>query len=287
MSMLKKFLLPFVAFIPAWGLDNGIHVAPPKLYDARALQLMRDDLANSLAKTSFVDPTALANALGNVQGFNATDLSQQFAANGAVGPNAAGVLAGTAGSAATVPPSTGLTTPPVSITISPTVNQGTAAPAAATAPSAGPQPPALPALQTAPTYNPNFGPSGGDLLADETNLTYQLFNLRMMLERALSDRLYNRQARRQAVLGFEIDVVPTKDARDAAAVVDVTVRLDCNQLSGCESGKPLSVVSLMPEEGSHNAVTLSQKATGFGGALASAVFSVGYSVQKRNTVFYI
>jgi len=43
----------------------------------------------------------------------------------------------------------------------------------------------------------------------------------------------------------------------------------------------------MPEEGSHNAATLSQKATGFGGALASAVFSVGYSVQKRSQTFYV
>jgi hypothetical protein len=287
MSILKKFLVPFVVFIPAWGQDNGIHVAPPKVYDARALQLMMDELANSLKKTNFVDPKALANALGNVQGYNATDLSQQFAANGAVGPNAAAVFAGTAGGTATTPPATGSTTPPVSITISPTLNQGTAAPAAAAASGAGPQPPALPTLQTGPTYNPNFGPSGGDLLADEANLTYQLFNLRMMLERALSDRLYQRQARRQAVLGFDIDVVPTKQATDAAAAVDLTVRLNCNGLSDCDANKPMSVVALMPEEGSHNTATLSQKATGFGGALASAVFSVGYSVQKRNTVFYL
>jgi hypothetical protein len=287
MGILKRILLPFLVFIPAWGQDNGIHVAPPKVYDARALQLMMDELADSLKKTSFIDPKALANALGNVQGYSATDLSQQFAANGAVGPNAAGVFAGTAGSAATAPPATGSTTPPVTITISPTVNQGTAAPAAGGASGAGPQAPALPTLQTGPTYNPNFGPSGGDLLTDETNLTYQLFNLRMMLERALSDRLYHRQARRQAVLGFDIDVVPSKQARDAAAIVDVTVRLNCNSLPDCNPKEHMSVVALMPEEGSHNAATLSQKATGFGGALASAVFSVGYSVQKRNTVFYV
>ena len=273
--------------IPARGQDNGIHVAPPKVYDARALQLMMDELANSLQKTSFIiDPKALANALGNVQGYSATDLSQQFAANGAVGPNAAAVFAGTAGSSASMTPATGTTTPPVTITISPTVNQGTAAPAVA-ASGTGPQAPALPTLQTGPTYNPNFGPSGGDLLSDEANLTYQLFNLRMMLERALSDRLYHRQARRQAVLGFDIDVVPTKQATDAAAEVDLTIHLNCNSLPSCDANQPLSVVAMMPEEGSHNAATLSQKAAGFGGALASAVFSVGYSVQKRNTVFYV
>ena len=60
MSMFKNFLVPFVIFIPAWGQDNGIHVAPPKVYDARALQLMMDELADSLKKTSFIDPKALA-----------------------------------------------------------------------------------------------------------------------------------------------------------------------------------------------------------------------------------
>ena len=53
--------------------DNGIHVGAPKVYDARALQLMMDDLEKSLQKTSFVDPKALAAALGNVQGYNSTD----------------------------------------------------------------------------------------------------------------------------------------------------------------------------------------------------------------------
>jgi hypothetical protein len=267
-------------------------VGAPKLYDSRALQLMMDELAKSLRNTSFVDPKALANALGNVQGFNSTDLSQQFAANGAVGPGAASVFAGNAGSAAPPVASSG-TSPstPITINVSPTLSTGTSAAAPATSASAGsptgPQAPGLPTLQTPPAYNPNFGPNGGDLLADETNLTYQLFNLQMMLQRALSDRLYQHAARRQAVLGFDIDIEPSSRARDAAAVVDVTVRLECRGIAGCDASKGMSIVALMPEEGSHNAATLSQKATGFGGALASAVFSVGYSMQKRSQVFYL
>jgi hypothetical protein len=284
-------VVSFVLLIPGVALsqtDNGIHVGRPKVYDTRALQLMMDDLAKSLQGTSMVDPKALAAALGNVQGFSSTDLSQGFMANGAVGPQAASVFAGSAGAAN--PAATGTTTSPtVSINIAPTMNAGTAGPAAASSAPAGtgPQPPALPALQTAPTYNPNFGPSGGDLLADEANLTYQLFNLRMMLERALSDRLYKTSARLQAVLGFDIDIEPASAAKNAVANVDVTVQIDCHNLPNCNAKDDLSIVALMPEEGSHNAATLSQKATGFGGALASAVFSVGYSVQKRSQTFYV
>jgi hypothetical protein len=47
------------------------------------------------------------------------------------------------------------------------------------------------------------------------------------------------------------------------------------------------LVALMPEQGSHNAATLSQSAVGFSGAVASAVYSVGIAAQKRNQVFYL
>lgn len=269
----------------ATAADNGIHVGQPKVYDSRALQLMMDDLSKSLQKTSFVDPKALAAALGNVQGYRSEDFSQALNVSGAVGPQAAATFAAAAGNAAAAPP-TSTSAPTVSISVAPTMNAGASTPAAS--PSAyGPQAPTLPTLQTGPAYNPNFGPSGGDLLSDETNLTYQIFNLRMMLERSLSDRLYDKGARLQAVLGFDIDIEPDSSARDAAAVVNVTVGIGCGGLAGCDPNSGISIVALMPEEGSHNAATLSQKASSFGGALVANVFSVGYAAQKRSQVFYL
>ena len=38
---------------------------------------------------------------------------------------------------------------------------------------------------------PSFGTDAGDLLTNEVNLTYQYDNVRMLLNRSLSDRLYN------------------------------------------------------------------------------------------------
>jgi hypothetical protein len=59
----------------------------------------------------------------------------------------------------------------------------------------------LPAQQMAPTY----GPSGADLLSDQTKLTYQFNNGRMPIERFLMGRIYNKGPRLQAVVGFDVD----------------------------------------------------------------------------------
>jgi hypothetical protein len=285
-------LLVLLALLPAAAQapqDNGIHVGEPKIYDSRSLTLMLDSLSQSLRNTNFIDPKALASALGNLQGFSNQDFSQAFQANGAVGPQAASVFSGTGGAGPT--PVGGTTPPNVSITVAPVLNSGSAATtpvAPAPAATLGPQPPALPTLQTAPAFTPNFGPNATDLLSDEVNLTYQIENISMLLERSLSDRLFRGQARLQAVMGFDIDIEPTVEAKDAVAVVDVNVTLgDCGGLPDCDESRPMSLVAMMPEEGSYNAATLSQKASAFGGAVASSVFSVGYAAQKRSQVFYL
>jgi hypothetical protein len=287
----SAIVLVFLVLMPAAAQapENGIHVGRPKVYDTRDLTLMLDELSQSLRKTNFIDPKALASALGNLQGYSNTDFSQGFMANGAVGPQAASVFS--AATAAASPTAAGTTTTPtVSINVAPVLNSGATPTPPAPSPVAtiGPQPPALPTLQTAPAFTPNFGSNAGDLLSDEVNLTYQFENLRMLLNRSLSDRLYDHTARLQAVVGFDVDIEPSAEMKDAAAVVDVKVTLaDCDGVTPCATGNPISIVAMMPEEGSHNAATLSQRADGLGGAVASAVFSVGYSAQKRSQNFYL
>jgi hypothetical protein len=100
--------------------DNGIHVGKPKVYDSRELTLMLDNLSESLQGKHFVDPSQLAKALGNVQGFRESDTSFAFQANGAVGPGAASVFSGTpAASTTPATDTTGSTTPGVTINVSP------------------------------------------------------------------------------------------------------------------------------------------------------------------------
>jgi hypothetical protein len=110
----------------------------------------------------------------------------------------------------------------------------------------------------------------------------------MLLDRSLTDRIYDGGPRLQAVVGFDVDLEPPQNATDAAAIVDVKVSVaDCKGLTGCNKDGRLSLVAVTPEEGSHNAATLSQKASAFGGAIAAQIFSVGYSAQKRSQVFYL
>ena len=296
-SATRSAILPLIGSLIALSAitahgqsDNGIHVGKPKVYDSRELTLMLDNLSQSLQGKQFVDPAQLAKALGNVQGFRENDTSFAFQANGAVGPGAASVFAGTAGAASTAPAtdSSSSVTPGVTINVSPTLNAGsTTAPAATTSAPAttGPQPPALPSLQTPPSYTPTFGSNGSDLLSDEVNLTYQLYNVRMLLDRSLTDRMIGKKPRLQAVVGFDIDIEPDKTAKDAAAVVQVSVSMN-GRPGGC-SADGIGMVALMPEEGSHNTATLSQKANAFGGALAASVYSVGVAAQKRSQVFYL
>jgi hypothetical protein len=283
--------------------DNGIHVGTPKVYDSRELTLMMDNLSLQLQNKNFVDAKALAAALGNIQGYQSSDFSLSALGNLAVGSQAASVFAGTGAGSSAAPTSAASTstTPTVTINVAPTLNAGTG-PTASTAASTssatplGPQPPALPTLQTPPTYTPTFGSNGSDLLSDEVNLTYQLYNVRMLLDRSLTDRLHGDESRLHAVVGLDIDLEPDKYAKDAAAIVEITAQMSSSSSAAsmptsagrtCETDGKLSLVALMPEEGSHNAATLSQKAIGFGGAIASSVFSFGVAGQKRSQVFYL
>ena len=278
--------------------DNGIHVGEPKVYDSRELTLMLDNLSQQLQNKNFIDPKALAAALGNVQGFQNSDFSLGVFGNGGVGSQAAAVFAA-AGSGTTSPPSSSgtSTAPTVTVNVAPTLNAGstgatpTAASTASPTTPLGPQAPALPTLQTPPSYTPTFGSNGSDLLSDEVNLTYQLYNVRMLLDRSLTDRLHyvstGAEPRLQAVVGFDIDLEPDKSAKDAVAIVDVTAEMPMPNATTCDTNAKPSVVALMPEEGSHNAATLSQKAYAFGGAIAASVFSVGGAAQKRSQVFYL
>ena len=294
------------AVVLAQEPGNGIHVGDAKVFDARELTLMLDSLNRALQGKNFIDQSKLAAALGNVQGFQNTDTSTAFFANGAVGPQAAAVFAGnlpasssSASTASTTPPTTSSTAPSVSININPAASSATSA--ASTSPTGlGPSMPALPTLQTAPTYNPSYGPSGNDLLTDEVSLSYQIVNLSMLLNRSLTDQTYERRPRLQAVVGFDIDIEPDAKAKDAAAVVEITASMaECPEVHPpkqpspdykpplCQATEKPRIVAMMPEQGSHNAAALAQSAHSFGGALAAQVFSVGVAGQKRSQTFYL
>ncbi|MGA2219401.1 MAG: hypothetical protein ABSG51_15030 [Terracidiphilus sp.] len=157
-------------------------------------------------------------------------------------------------------------------------------------PGGTPAAPTLDAAATPPSFNPGYGQSASDLLTDQVNLTYQLFNLQMILDRALSDRLckeeetcpqrkeQDNRTRLQAVLGFNVTIDPPRAATDAAAVVEITL--------SSKTG-PLSLVTMMPQEKTYNASAFSSKSNAFGGAAAAGTVQVGGSARKKSQIFYL
>jgi len=234
--------------IGAGFAQNGIDVGKAKVYDNRALTLMLDTLGDQLRQVQVVNQGSLASALGVLQGYQ----SQETIRAGSI--------------QASVP-----FTDPAST-------------------AANPLPPKIPTAAAVPwdtnaTFTnftlpsePKYGLNASDLLGDQVNLTYQIFNIRMILDRAISDRLTGHDAKLQTVLGFNVSLDPPRNSVDSAAIVEVTVM---------HKDKPLSVVALLPQEKTYNAAALSTKANAFGGSVATKLITVGYSERRRGQTFYL
>jgi hypothetical protein len=233
---------------------NGISVGKPKVFDNRSLSIMLDQLSAQLRAVQAIDATKLSTALGNQQGAESRSFAIAASLTGPSLPSVTTKQTNTAGSLTTERDTTSDATKPAA--------------------------PASPALPAAPAYSPTFGTSAGDLLADQVNLSYQVFNLRMLLERALTDRLINGQARLQAVLGFQVSIDPPKNARDHAAYVEITI----NSATGRQEP---SLVALMPYEKTYNSSAVSTNAAAFGGSAVVQMFTLGVSAQQQSQVFYL
>ncbi len=258
---------------------NGISVGAPKVFDNRSLTLMLEALNETLAaqQKNYVDQKAVLAALTNFQGLSTQELSTNLTVTGSPTPGR--------------DISTDLKTGNVD-------SNGNRLPniferkTDVNSPSVTPQAPGLDTLPGLPSgFNPSFGSSASDLLNDQVNLTYQIFNLRMILERSLSDRLKVddvsecdtasppncNKTRLQAVLGFNVAIDPPRTANDAVAVVEVSLAAPSDAF----------LVSLMPQEKTYNAAALSSKSNAFGGAAMVSMFQVGFSARKRGQVFYL
>jgi hypothetical protein len=241
---------------------NGITVGQPKVYDNQSLTIMLDELNARLNQVEAIDPQALAKALGLTQGSQQTDVSRSFDISVSLTPKAA-----TSGSSETANSSSASSGSGSSSDKSNSSSSGS--------PSNGS---ALPDLLAAPSYKPDYGENAVDLLSDQVDLTYQIFNLRMMLERSVTDRLKDGSPRRQAVVSFNISLDPPANARDAAAYVELTL---------CTDQGPISLVASMPQEKTYNATSLSSSSTAFGGSAVAKIISVGYNQRKRSQTFFL
>lgn len=255
-------LLPVLPLAAAEPPDNGIAVGRAKIFDNRTLTLLLDSLNDSLSRLQVIDQGQLAKSLALLQAYSSTANATSFSLSTLPLPAVKTTLQ--ANAAGNLVPS-----------------QQTSEQAAFT-----PSAPKLPDALAAPKFEPQFGTSANDLLNDQVNLTYQIFNLRMLLERSLSDRLWQpgnggqAGARLQAVLGFPISLNPPREARDLAAEVEVT-------LSPSGGAGKLELVALMPQEKTYNTAALSSRSNAFGGSAVVNVLSLGFSAQASSQTLYV
>jgi hypothetical protein len=129
---------------------------------------------------------------------------------------------------------------------------------------------------------PKLSERASDLLADQVNLYYDIFNLRLMLERAISDRIMtDGDPRIQAVVGFPISIDPRAFAAGCAAIVEVELSGAADQLPG-ES--PLSLIALFPQEETRNASIVTSRQASLGGSAEASGVPVGAAYHRSRSM---
>ncbi len=146
--------------------------------------------------------------------------------------------------------------------------------------------PAAPAPNVPPLGN-KAGFAANDVLTDQVDLTYQIVNLQMVLDRAESDRYWPRGdpagTRMQAVLGFQVSINPPPKYKGCAAMIEITI----SPATGGGSPGDVSLVALMPQEKTYNAATLATHSNSFSGAAVVKIVTVGYSESHRGSNLYL
>jgi hypothetical protein len=266
--------------------ENGISIGAAKVFDNRALTLMLESLGDALRGLQIVDQDPLRKNLGLIQGSRSEEVSRALELSYGGTPK----VENTAESSTEAINDLKRTFQDGKIDaktyedyleklVERKLTEKGSNKTVTTTSERTPAAPKLGDFVSTPGGMPAYGQNPSDLLSDQVNLTYQIFNLRMLLERSLTDRLIGKDARLQAVLGFNVSLDPPKDAPDAAAVVEITVE-------GMEN-QPVSLVAMMPQEKTYNAVALSTKTNAFGGAAVARMFTVGYSERRRGQNYYL
>jgi hypothetical protein len=268
--------------------ENGISVGRAKVFDNRSLTLMLESLSDTLRGLQVIDQDPLKKALGLLQGSQTHDVSRSFSIT------AGGIPAITTSNTASTDISTDAsrrmangikddkaTKDYVDSAIDRKIDEKLGTSRETKTSERTPSVPTLPDLLAAPTGSPGFGQNPIDLLTDQVNLTYQIFNIRMLLERSLTDRIQREDGkpRLQSVLGFNVSIDPPRDAEGAAAVVEITI--------DAVNKNPVSLVAMMPQEKTYNAMALNSKSNAFGGSVVAKMVTVGYSERRRGQIFYL
>jgi hypothetical protein len=218
---------------------------------------MVEQFEQSLRATQFVNKADLAGAIGTYQGSRISDTSRSLEMTSLPTPQIVTEAAAASGN------------------LAPTKQTTTESSVSSKAPATDTTSGTLPDAVTK-----KYGIAAADLLDEQVNLTYQIFNLRMLLERSLTDRNLGGKPRLQSVLGFQISLDPPRKYRGYAAVVEIRVL-------PVGSSAPVSLVAMMPQEKTYNVASLTTRVNQFAASAIVKVVQVGYSERHRGQTFFL
>jgi hypothetical protein len=263
--------------------DNGIAVDEPKIYDDSMLQQMLRAAEARLASLQTLDQTGIMSRVGAVAG-----ATQQIRSVGVAfqTPQVPGVTSVSRGATQTDVDSTTdvrSATPTVTTVDSTTVGAATQD-VTTTAPAFAPPTVSAPAPST--SLPSSFSVSASDALNEQMQLTYEIANLRLLLEGALSDHVLVANDRRyvkpRVTLGFPIAIDGQDRFDDKVAVVEVEVARN-DELA---DQRP-SITTLLPREKTYNVAAITDSSMSIGGGVVTAILGVSGSFLSGRKTYYV
>jgi hypothetical protein len=132
------------------------------------------------------------------------------------------------------------------------------------------------------TGEPEVGLAASDLLSDQMNLASQIFNLQLLYERSLTDRLINVESRLQTVLGFQVSITPPAGYQNCSAIVEIGVRMKT-----ATGSLPISLVAMMPQEKTYNSQSLSTSEHSIEGSAVAPAGTIGFGEKGKARQLFI
>lgn len=265
--------------------DTGINVELPKVYDDSLLQQMLNDAEARLAAISTLDQSKLLGSLGAVSGASLDTSSFGFSLLGPPSPGVTTAANGATGSTVTTNTSTTSASPSTVNTVVtnsglPTQNVTTTVPQFSAPTATAPTPSAsLPSSAAV---------SSSNILMEQMQLTYEIANLRLLLEGAISDRFLKYQnsliVNPRVTIGFPIALSPDiRKHKDAVAVLEVEI----TNLNTPEELPLPSITALLPREKTYNVAAIRDKSISIGGGIATQVVGVAGSFLRGHKTYYV
>lgn len=257
--------------------SNGIVVPDPKPYDDFLLQQMLNAAETRLAAMQVLETGPLSSRLGNIAGAQQTSNSFALNAQSAPLPAMSTVANGATGSTVNTTQSNGQTT----TTTNQTTNGQPATNTTTNAPSFAPPSATAPAPTT--SLPSSFGVSSSDVLNEQMQLTYEIANLRLLLEGAMSDRFTKggKSVKPRTTLGFSVTLSPRY--KDAVAMVEVEIT---NNSAGQEQ-EPPAITALLPREKTYNVASIRESNVAVGAGAVTQVFGVSGSFLHGSKSYYL